>query len=310
MMGEAEKLEQALGQLLETLRPNAKSLIVSIFGDAILPHGGAVWLGSLVQLVEPFGINDRGVRTSVFRLSKDGLLTSQQVGRRSYYALTESGRLRFEAAHRAIYASARKPWDKAWTIVFTGLVDGEAREALRQDLAWQGFGQLTAGVMVHPDPDSMPLRAALEEARAQGRAVVLRAHADEWHAETDQRTIAAKAWDLDRLSAVYQAFLLDFRPFLRLLEQVDAGPDACFRLRTLLIHAYRRALLRDPMLPDELMSPNWPGAAARLLCRNLYRKVQAGAEQHLGAVLETVDGPIPPADARYFERFGGLEASI
>ena len=80
----------AIDGLLARLKPNAKSLIVTLFGDAISPHGGVVWLGSLVDLVAPFGLNERVVRTSVFRLSKDGWLTSTQVGRRSAYGLTDS----------------------------------------------------------------------------------------------------------------------------------------------------------------------------------------------------------------------------
>jgi len=64
------------------------SLVISIFGDAIAPHGGAVWLGSLINILRPFGVNQRLVRTSVFRLAKDGWLESEQVGRRSYYSLT------------------------------------------------------------------------------------------------------------------------------------------------------------------------------------------------------------------------------
>ncbi|MCM2318589.1 MAG: phenylacetic acid degradation operon negative regulatory protein PaaX, partial [Pseudomonas sp.] len=58
----------------------ASSLIVTVYGDAIEPHGGAVWLGSLIQLLEPMGINQRLIRTSVFRLTKDGWLKADKVG--------------------------------------------------------------------------------------------------------------------------------------------------------------------------------------------------------------------------------------
>ena len=59
----------------------ASSLIVTVYGDAIEPHGGAVWLGSLIQLLEPIGINERLIRTSIFRLTKEGWLTAEKVGR-------------------------------------------------------------------------------------------------------------------------------------------------------------------------------------------------------------------------------------
>jgi phenylacetic acid degradation operon negative regulatory protein len=306
-MTPSRKINEAIADLAGRLQPNAKSLVVSIFGDAVLPHGGAIWLGSLIGLVEPFGASERVVRTSVFRLSKEGWLSSQQIGRRSLYSLTDSARLRFEAAHRRIYAAARPGWDGAWTLVFTGVVEGEAREALRRDLAWQGFGHLAPGVMAHPDPDPGVLRQALRDDGAEEGAVVMRGASVEWMKPEALRAIVARAWNIDQLAADYSGFLDNFRPLWALLEQGEADPEACFVLRALLIHEYRRAILRDPMLPEELLAANWPGAAARRLCRNLYLRVQASAERHLARAIQTAEGPAPVADEAYHERFGGLE---
>ncbi len=300
------RLDPAIDALLERLRPDAKSLIVSLLGDAVAPHGGVIWLGSLVDLVEPFGLNERVVRTSVFRLSKEGWLTSTQVGRRSAYGLTESGRRRFEAADRIIYAGRRAPWGGRWTVVFTGLVDGEAREALRRDLAWQGFGQLLPGVMIHPEPDETALRQALADAVAGDGAVAMRASGEDWAPPEALRDLVARAWDLAALAAGYAAFLDAFRPFLALLERSEPSPREAFRLRILLVHAWRRAILRDPLLPEELLPADWPGAAARLLVRNLYRAVRTPAETHLTRTMLTPDGPVGPPDAGYRVRFGGL----
>ena len=54
--------------------PRAPSLIVTVWGDAIAPHGGAVVLPGLIRLLDPFGINERLVRTNVFRLARQGWL--------------------------------------------------------------------------------------------------------------------------------------------------------------------------------------------------------------------------------------------
>ena len=40
-----------------TLR--AGSLITTVFGDAIAPRGGTVWLGSLITAMAEFGISER-----------------------------------------------------------------------------------------------------------------------------------------------------------------------------------------------------------------------------------------------------------
>src|SRR5438874_6179842 len=90
--------------------PRAKSLIVTLWGDALGPHGGAVWLAALIRLLQPFQINERSVRTSVFRLMRDGWLDARSQGRRSRYRLTPGGMQRFEQAYRRIYLAPDPTW--------------------------------------------------------------------------------------------------------------------------------------------------------------------------------------------------------
>ncbi len=68
-------------------------------------------------------------------------------------------------------------------------------------------------------------------------------------------------------------------------------------------------LLRDPWLPAELLPPNWHGAAAYQLCRNLYRAVHEPADAYINRVMETADGPLPPPSRAYWRRFGGLRST-
>src|SRR6185437_7253837 len=79
--------------------PRARSLIVTMWGDALAPHGGRVWLTTLIRLLAPFGVSERLVRTSVFRLVRDGWLAGEASGRRSRYRLTTDGERRFAHAH-------------------------------------------------------------------------------------------------------------------------------------------------------------------------------------------------------------------
>jgi phenylacetic acid degradation operon negative regulatory protein len=308
-MQRQKRIDDLIAGLLNDVTLRAKSLIVTVYGDAILPHGGSVWLGSLINLLEPFGQSERMVRTAVFRLTKDDWLHATQIGRRSYYAVTDSGRVRFDAAHRRIYAAPNMPWNGEWVLVHTnccGLAP-EPREVLRRDLAWQGFGQLAPHVLAHPAPDEEALHLSLREHDAMDKVVILRAGADRLTAPGTLKMLVRSCWDLDQLQADYEAFLERFRPVWRAMDDNGVpGGVGSFTIRTLLIHDYRRILLRDPMLPEEVLPPGWPGAAARLLCRNIYRAVQAPAEAHLMQTLETADGPLPSALPYFYDRFGGL----
>lgn len=309
-MNSSRRLEDLARQALDRIRPKAKSLIITLYGDAIYPHGGSVWLGSLIRLAEPFGLNERIVRTSVFRLAKEQWLTSSQQGRRSYYSVTEAGRHRFDAADHRLYQVDPRAWDRQWTLVFTGLsgLDAETREALRRELSWQGFGALAPGVMLHHDPDQAALRLTLSDLGVGANALVMRGSTDNWVAPEALRDIIRNCWGLERLSVDYENFLDIFRPLWRLMESAEGlDPALCFMVRILLVHAYRRMLLRDPMLPTELLAADWPGASARLLCRNLYRLIQVPADRFLMSATETAEGPLPLAAPFYYARFGGLQ---
>jgi phenylacetic acid degradation operon negative regulatory protein len=297
---------RAIARLTGALRLDAKSLIISLFGDAILPHGGAIWFGSLAGLAAPFGCNERVVRTSVFRLSKEGWLQATQEGRRAWYAPAPAALQRFEAADRIIYATGSKPWSENWTVVFTGLIEGEARESLRADLAWQGFGQLLPGVMLHPSPNEASVRQALGAAGGAQSAVVMKASGTGWMSAEALRQTAARAWDLARLAAAYVEFSANFTPFDDDAKTRGMPPALAFRLRILLIHAWRRAILRDPLLPEELLPKAWPGARARALCRDLYLRLYGPAEAYLLEAAEMPCGPVESKRAAYAERFGGL----
>jgi phenylacetic acid degradation operon negative regulatory protein len=312
-MARRRQYDDIVSRLLRRLKPKAKSVIITVYGDSIVHHGGSAWLGSLIKLVAPLGLNERVVRTSVFRLAKEDWLVAEQIGRRSFYRLTETGRRHFDAAYGRIYYHASRPWDRHWTIVITNFagMNKDPRKALHNDLRWQGFGQLANGIMLHPDPDEAPLRQTLIDAGAGKQVVVMRTTAESWVAAEALRDVINRCWDMKRLAVDYTMFLDTFRPVWQTLSTAsDLDPKTCFAVRTLLMHAYRRVLLRDPKLPDELLEANWPGTSARLLCRNLYRLIQASAEQHLMAELETADGAAPEAHPIYYTRFGGLETSI
>ena len=90
------------------------------------------------------------------------------------------------------------------------------------------------------------------------------------------------------LAADYRRFLQRFGAVIDRFRAADEGahdPQQCFVVRTLLIHAYRRVLLRDPLLPASLLPLDWPGAAAYALCRDFYQLTHRCAERHLAATL-------------------------
>jgi phenylacetic acid degradation operon negative regulatory protein len=282
----------------------AGSLIVTVFGDSIMPRGGAVSLGSLIGLMAPFGLNERLVRTATARLAQEGWLDAQRAGKLSEYRLSVAGRLRFAEATTRIYSPPESAWSGRWTIVILPAVSASARKALREELIWRGFGELAANAFAHPEVDSCSPQWAL---LSRGLPSPLTVFDAALAGDDDPRRLAALGWDIDALGSHYRRFVQRFERIEAALAQSDdADPGACFIVRTLLIHEYRRLHLRDPMLPARLLKPEWPGAQAAALCREIYSRVFGPSEAHLSQVAAQLRGPLPPPDPSVLQRFGGI----
>ena len=109
---QSDHLERLIKRFQQQRPLRTGSLIITLFGDAIVPRGGTVWLGSLIELLAPMGVSQRLVRTSVFRLTREGWLMAEKVGRRSYYGLTGAGRRRQALGHamrRALEMAGAEP---------------------------------------------------------------------------------------------------------------------------------------------------------------------------------------------------------
>ena len=300
------KLTSEIEALLDRVRPKANSLIVTVFGDAIMPRGGRIWLSDLVALMGVLGLSERLVRTGVYRLSQDGWLTSQSVGRRAQYSLSEDGFAQFMAAGKRIYSTALPRSADTWTLV-QGIPDMSQaeRQNLRRRLRWHGFGQISTTLMASPGPEPDGLAGDLQSDGLDRKVLVFQAKLTGEHGRGTMKGAAASAWPLEELNGEYAKFISLFEP-------LDEGglntlpPHAAFALRVLLIHEYRRILLKDPHLPEDLLPEQWTAAAALSLSAKIYRQV---AEKSDGFVARQMadESSEPPALAEdYWQRFGGL----
>jgi phenylacetic acid degradation operon negative regulatory protein len=297
---------RTLLQRLRRQRPiRSGSLLVTILGDAIAPRGGAVTLGSLIRLAQPFGLTERLVRTSVARLAQDGWLVSAKAGRQSEYRLTQQGERRFAEATQRIYSAGPHSWDGTWTVLLLPPVSRAQREHIRGQMRWLGFGQLNPGALVHPTRSIDDTRSQLADLKIQDDVVLMRARSE---GPAHDRRLVETGWDLAGLSRGYRRFVEGFGVARDLAARGNDEPSAqaAFVIRTLLIHEYRKIHLRDPLLPPSLLPADWIGTRAYELCRELYRTVFAAAESFVSTHAEMLNGALPPLSGSTFTRFGGL----
>jgi phenylacetic acid degradation operon negative regulatory protein len=268
------------------------SIVITVFGDAIVPRGGSVWLGTLLEFFATLDIDAGVVRTAMSRLAADGWLEREKVGRNSFYRLVKKGRQTFDAATQHIYDTP----PSGWTGRFELLLIGEAadRDAAREALKNAGFGSPLPGVWVAPSGVPIPEEAA--------KAIRLEVSAE----DEAGRRLLRESWPLDRTADAYLKFIKTFKPLQGWISRPDRVSDAeAFTARILLIHYYRRVVLRDPLLPAALLPPDWPGGAARKLCGEIYRAVLPPSEQWLDRHGTNEAGPLPPAGEALRRRFAG-----
>lgn len=292
--------------ILSQQKPRAKSLIVTVYGDAILPHGGTAWLSDLIKLMSRFKIGERVVRTAVFRLAQDGVLSARQIGRRSVYSLTESGRQDFDTAQRRIYAPIRMhtATDAKWQIaLLTSETGGHDRDALRKALGWAGYGACGPQVLLGIGDDLNRAKQTLAYLGIEDKVALFEGIPGS--ALSALQALSRETWDLEETDSAYRAFIEDFTPVLTALERFhrEIAPETAFQLRVLMVHVYRRALLRDPGLPADIMPKTWSGHRATKLAARIYDIIKQPAQIYLENTLSGVDGPLSSPSETYFARF-------
>jgi phenylacetic acid degradation operon negative regulatory protein len=267
------------------------SLIITLYGDAIVPRGGSLAAASLVAIMAAMGIGEGVVRTALSRLAADGWLERRRIGRRGFYRLAAKGVAAFAEATRRIYGPPRQDGDAG--LVLLVLRPAAARDRARAALEAAGFGALAPGVFVAPAATSVPpLADALR--------------LDAVPVPGDGAALAALAWPLAEVAGRYQRFLGTWAA-----AEAAPPPDplACLVARVLLIHDYRRAVLRDPLLPPALLPPDWPQPAARALCARLWHRLLPPSEAWLDTHAAAETGRLPDAEPGRAARFEDVAAT-
>ena len=251
----------ALSRRREVGDASARSLLMTVLGEYVLPRGGPVWTSVLVKALGQLGVAEKSARQALARSAAEGWVTPVRHGRRVRWELTGPGQTLLTDGARRIFSFGRgaRDWDGHWLLLLASVPDSkrDVRHRLRTQLAWAGFGTLAAGVWVSPDPGrEAEARSILAGLGLAGTAM---SFLGRYGSVGTQETVARQAWDLNAVSARYQDF-------------IDAFASAAPARRTGLLRRPDPARARLAALPVPR-----PAAARRPAARRLGRDHGRGA---------------------------------
>ncbi len=239
-------------QLNDPQNQRVWSVIVSLFGDLAQDKGAQISGSALTRIITPMGIKPEAIRVALHRLRKDGWIESARAGRASIHYLTEYGRNQSAAVTPRIYGrSAAAPGD--WHVL----------------IAEDGSGQATLDEAL-----LLPNYVAVNRTTTLGHGPIPHNLDDILAAKVS--SIAVPSWLKKRLFPLQLCEAC--QELQQDLEQIAPPPTRLTpaqtgTLRTLIVHRWRRVVLRHPDLPSGFHPENWTGETCRTLVFALLDKL-------------------------------------
>lgn len=266
----------ALSRRRELGATSARSLLLTVLGEFVLPRGEPVWTQVLVDVLGQLGVEQKSARQALARTAAEGLLTSDREGRRVRWSLSESGRRLLSDGAARIYgfSATAPPWDGRWLVLLVSVPESRRRlrHRLRTRLAWAGLGSPTPGVWLSPDPGKQAEVSGVVD--DLGLTAVTSSFVGPFGGIGEQRAMVAQAWDLAEVEAAYLDFLASFG------DAAPSDPADVLAHQIMLVHAWRRFPFLDPKLPGELLPQHWAGTRAAELFDTLHNRWQRPARRY------------------------------
>lgn len=248
--------------------PNARVLLLDIYGGFVRRIGGSIAIADLVRLVEEFGVDAPATRAAASRMTRAGLLTRcRGVDGAVDYALTPETLAILESGDRRIFNLRQQPdVEEGWVLVVFSIPENERRlrHVLRSRLTRLGLGNLSPGVWLAPYWLIEELRRTTDRFGLTRYVDFFEAH---YRGRDELRRLVERCWDLESMRQSYRELIEQHEPILQHWRS-QAGPFEprnAFVDYVLTQSTWRRLAYLDPGLAPGLLPPDWEGHRAAQL---------------------------------------------
>jgi phenylacetic acid degradation operon negative regulatory protein len=270
--------------------PRHQQLIVTIFGLYARDEGDSLPVASLVRLMGELGVEAAGVRSSVSRLKRRGVLEGKKTFGVASYGIVPGRIDMFTEGDTRIFSPSRSSVEDKWLLVVFSIPETirAKRHVLRSELTRMGFGSVTSGVWIAPE-------RIWKQAKLQLDRLGLEPFIDYFSAENlSPHELSHKVsvwWDLVALDTMYADFIFKYEG-LKLkwdARQADPSTDTlhdAFADYVPMITEWRRLPYKDPGLPPELLPADWKGTLAEELFGDLHGLLRSPAQEYVRSVMD------------------------
>jgi phenylacetic acid degradation operon negative regulatory protein len=265
----------------ETGARSARSLLLTIMGEFVLPRARPVWTAAFVDAMRALGVEEKAARQALARTCAEGLIHPVRIGRRTRWELSDRGLALLQEGALRIYGFMREqqPWDGRWLVLAVTVPETQRqlRRRLRSRLTWAGLGSPAPGLWVVPNAERAGEVARIVADLGIGSSAM------SWIGESGtigrpQEVVSAAWTSLDEVEQAYDEFVAAFDD-----RRVDSGEQA-FVAQVELVQAWRRFPFIDPALPTELLDHDWPGPRAAAVFHQHRDRWHRRAQAHWDAI--------------------------
>lgn len=254
-------------------RGSARSLLITVLGELVLPSGRPVWSSTLVYILTGLGIEEQTARQAIARASTSGWIIAERRGREVKWAVSPKMAEVFRTGSTRVYSLSDpfSNWDGTWLTLMSTIPQNRrgVRRSLYSGLTWAGFGNPSPGLWLSPHIErAAEVRRLVEELDLADHTYSFVGTIEDIGVRTDD--IVRRGWDLDGLEKHY-AQTLDVVTALN-----PAGADDTLFAHVWMISEWQKMPRTDPQLPEALL-PDWIG-------RRVARRIESLRSRWAAAV--------------------------
>jgi len=257
-------------------------LIVTIFGLYGRDRDHVVAVSALIRLLAVLGVEAAGVRSSVSRLKRRGVLESARHGGVAAYRLSPRLDDVFRAGDERIFAPRRAKTGDPWILASFSVPESDRhlRHQIRGILTRAGCGQVTSGLWIAPATVEADLQRTIARAKLDTYVELFEARP---LTKASVKANVRRWWDLDSLDHLYREFVARYGP----LERRRGDDDArAFGEYVSLVTEWRRLPYLDPGLPLEYLPRRWNGDVAKRLFFRLNARLAPRARRFADSIMQ------------------------